>query len=257
MELLILDENFSPVDFVDTFQTAIWTDRYNKCGDFELYMLADTASVANVKLDRYLYLRGSEHLMIIEKNATTTNAEEGGKLVVSGRSLESMLDRRIIWNPLNLSGSLQNGVKTLLEDNVISPTDPDRKIPGFKFKNSTDQRILDLTLEAMYYGENLYDTICAICETNELGFRVLPDWENPPGFIFELYKGDDHSYEQEALPWVVFSPEFDNILSSEFVESKNILKNVALVVSNRAVQISVSGVLPESIPENELEAMLK
>ena len=47
--------------------------------------------------------------------------------------------------------------------------------------------------------------------------------------MFKLYSGVDRSYDQTANPYVVFSPNFENIINSNYVESKSALKNVTLV----------------------------
>ena len=103
MDLLILDKNFDTIGIIDTYESFNWTDRYNEAGDFEITMVLDTVQHTKELLsifveDNYVYLGMSEHLMIIEDLNITTDQEEGNKLVVSGRSLESILDRRIVWD---------------------------------------------------------------------------------------------------------------------------------------------------------------
>ena len=48
-------------------------------------------------------------------------------------------------------------------------------------------------------------------------------------FVFDLYKGADRSYNQMENPYVIFSPEYDNLLESDYVYAKERYKNVALV----------------------------
>ena len=146
---------------------------------------------------------------------------------VTGRSLESMLDRRIVWTQTILNGNLQNGVQQLLNENLINPTNADRKIDNFIFLASEDERVTSLTLEAQYTGDNLLTVINSICETNDIGFKVYLNDENK--FVFTLYKGQDRSYDQLVNPYVIFSTNFDNIIDSEYLESKTKYKNVTLV----------------------------
>lgn len=148
-------------------------------------------------------------------------------VTVTGRSLESILDRRIVWGQKLLSGNLQNGIKTLLNENVISPSDSNRKIPNFIFKESTDPAITKLKLEAQYTGDNLYDVIQKICEEQGIGFKITLNDEKQ--FVFELYAGSDRSYDQTENPYVIFSPKFENIINSNYIESKASLKTVTLV----------------------------
>lgn len=227
MELLIMDENFAGVSTLDIFESLIWTDRYYACGDFEIYMPCSEKMLSTLKQDMYLYLRESEHIMIIEDIQIDTDVEDGAHLTVTGRSLESILDRRVIWNLTTLSGGLQAGVKQLLNENAISPSDPARVIPNLIFEDSTDSKITNLSLNAQYYGENLYDVICEVCESNEIGFKITLNELNQ--MVFSLYAGTDRSYEQTENPYVIFSPGFDNLLNSNYISSKKTLKTVTMI----------------------------
>lgn len=241
MELLILDKNFNSSETLDIFESLIWTDRYFECGDFELYVPASEKLLNILPPGYYVYLRESEHLMIVEDREITTDAEEGAHLKITGRSLESILERRIIWNQTTLSGSLQDGIKKLLDENIISPVDESRKISNFVFEASTDERITSLTIDAQYFGENLYDTIVDICKSENVGFKVVL---NETTLVFSLYMGEDRSYNQEANPYVVFSPSFDNLINSNYLDSQKTLKTDALVAgegegsNRRTVSIS-------------------
>lgn len=172
MDILVLDENLEVIDIVETFNSFIWTDRYNEYGDFELRISIDDRSVKALRIDRYLQNRDSDHLMIIDTLEIDSDAEDGTYLVVTGKSLESILGRRIVWGLKILEGNLQNGIKSLLNENVISPSNLDRKINNFVFEESTDPLITELSIKAQYTGDNLYDVIHTICENQNLGFKV-------------------------------------------------------------------------------------
>lgn len=227
MDIWVLDENLEAVDIVETFNSFIWTDRYNEYGDFELRISIDDPAVKALRIDRYLQNRDSDHLMIIDTLEVDTNAEDGRYLVVSGKSLESILERRIVWGLAVLDGNLQNGIKTLLNSNVISPSNADRKISNFVFEETSDPIITELTIKAQYTGDNLYDIIRTICEEQSIGFKVTLN--NSKQFVFKMYSGKDRSYSQSENPYVVFSPKFDNLLSGNYIESKAAWKNVTLV----------------------------
>ncbi len=227
MELLVLNTKFETVAFIDSFESHIWSDRYNERGDFELTFAMDSNILEFLKEDYYLVSSESEHAMIIEDIAVDSDIEDGNMLIVTGRSLESILERRIVWGQKVLKGNLQNGVKTLINEAIISPTDANRKIDNFIFEESTDKRITDLTLDAQYYGEDLYSVIEGLCQEHEIGFKIVLNDNNQ--FVFSLYVGEDKSYRQTTNPYVVFSPEFDNIITSNYFMSKATLKNVALV----------------------------
>lgn len=227
MDLTVLDTNLDAIVIVDMYESFIWTDRYNKPGDFELYVSITDGILKYLKKNYYLTNRDSEHGMIIEKIYINSDVDDGNHITVTGRSLESILDRRIIWGQQNISGNLQNGIRTLLNLCIIDPVDLDRKIDNFMFEESTDPAITGLTIRAQYTGDNLLDVIEKICNDNGLGFKITIN-ENKQ-FVFKLYVGTDRSYDQMRNPYVVFSPKFENIINSNYVESNSALKTVTLV----------------------------
>lgn len=225
--LYLLDKNYDAYDAVDKFKSLLWTVRYNKAGDFELYVPADLDIVKRFHEGDYVWIEDSDRLMILEDINLQTDPEDGDYLILSGRSLESILERRIIWGMTVITGNFQNGIKTLLNRNVISPAIENRRIPNFTFKESTDPRITELTVEAQYFGENLYEEIEKLCQEKEVGFKVLPNGAG--GFEFSLYIGEDRSYDQIKNPWVVFAPNYENLQSSNYLYSKKNFKNATLV----------------------------
>ena len=227
MEFLVLNTKFEAVTILDVFESFIWTDRYSKCGDFEIYTSSDRQTISTLKEDFYIWTEDSEHIMIIENRKIITDVEEGNKLLVSGRSLESILDRRIVWNQILLDGYFQTQIKRLLTENVINPSDSNRKISNFIFEETDDPYILSLKVQVQYTGDNLYEAICKLCESVSIGFKITLNNNNQ--FVFKLYYGEDRSYDQETNPYVVFSPSFENIINSNYYESKARYKNVGLV----------------------------
>lgn len=227
MEMLVLNTDFESVDVVDSFKSMIWTDRYNSYGNFEIYLTINSDVLKYLKEDYYLWLKDSEHSMIIEGIAIDSDIEEGNHIIVTGRSLESILERRIIWGQKVLTGNLQLAIQTLLNEAIISPTISDRKIDNFIFEASTDPKVTGLTVDTQFTGDDLYVIIKKLCQANNLGFKIILNDRNQ--FVFSLYAGTDRSYNQSINPYVVFSPNFENIINSNYFTSKAKLKNVTLV----------------------------
>lgn len=247
MEFLVLNTDFEAIAVIDTYESMIWTDRYNECGDFEIKFAMDNSILNYIKEDYYLWLKESEHCMIVENIQITTDVEEGNSLFVTGRSLESILDRRIIWGQRNFSGNLQDAIETMLNENIISPSVEDRKISNFTFVPSTDTKVTSMTINHQYTGDNLYDIIKGLCKENNIGFKITLTNDNK--FAFSLYAGVDRSYDQTENPYVIFSPNFENIINSNYFLSKSDFKNVSLVMGEgdgtsrkRAVVGSGSGI---------------
>ncbi len=232
---------------VEHHKSFIWTDRYDTPGDFEIYIPIAAVSREHLKIDNYISCDMSEHLMIIEDIKTESDLDNGNFLIVTGKSLESIPSRRIVWYPITFTDEpLQNVIKTLLEKNIISPEDTSRAIPNFIFEESTDERITSIDKVTVSYaiGDNLGDIIEDICKTYQLGYKIIPNDDNQ--FIFSLFAGTDRSYAQETNPWIIFSPNQDNIISSRFNESTSNYKNVTLVINEKTTYDEAN---PEGVTE--------
>lgn len=227
MYLLVLNTKFETIAVVDNFRSLIWVDRYRECGDFEIVVPASREFIDIFKDDYYVVNLESNHTMIVEGRLTKSDSEAGNSIIVTGRSLESILERRIIWNPTVLKGNFQTAIKKIIDENIISPTDRNRKISNFRFIESTDPIVTALTIDTTLLGEDIYSVLVDYCTVNGIGFKVTLSKDN--FFEFSLYAGTDRTYEQSENPYVIFSPGFENIINSSYKENKENYKNTTLV----------------------------
>lgn len=247
MDIYLLDTSYETVTIVDVFESLTWVDKYRGAGSFELKIPADSDLAGYFQEGYYLWSTDSDRMMIIETIQIDVSPDDGAHMTISGESLESILRRRIVWVTQEIEGNLQDKLVALLNENAINPTLEARKIPKFSVKTSEDKAVTGCTVElTQVFGENLYDVIDDICRLNRLGWRVLPDIAGA-GFVFEIYSGLDHSYDQNDRMWVVFSKEYDNLVNSRFWQSKTDWKNAILVAGNGKdqEQLTISGALGE------------
>lgn len=252
INLVVLNQKFQEIKVIDSYESLLWCDRFWRPGDFEIYTPVQTSALTYPVANNYLQIKDSEHTMIIEDTTIESNIETGNHIKIVGRSLESILDRRIVWSQTDISGNLQNGIHRLLNENIISPTDPARQISNFIFEASDDPAITSLEMEAQYTGDNLLDIISTLCENNKIGFKITLNDSNQ--FVFKLYAGEDRSYNQDPNPHVVFSPAFDNIINSNYAEIQSDAKTITLVAgegegSNRITRTIGTG---EGLARKEL-----
>lgn len=233
MDALIMDKDFNVTNILDSFISFIWTDRYQSAGDFEVYVPASEEMAKMMPIDGYLSQDASPYCMVIEEMQCLTDVEDGNKMLFKGRSLESLLERRVIWNRIfrtdETTLNLQTAVERALNENAINPSDPNRKIPGLKFVQSVDPNVTNHYVKGEVRGQNLYDTIVEWCTQHNIGFRILPNYETKE-LSFSLYYGNDYSYDQDQNPYVVFDPQFGNLVSSDYVATRKDFRTVCLVV---------------------------
>lgn len=231
MIIYILDSDQKSVNVIDSYFSYIWTEEYGKYGSFELYLPMNYIRDDLLAKGSYLYSEGMENstLMIVEDIQINAKAD-GDQLVLTGRSLESILDRRIIWEEPYIFDTSYKLIKSLIEDSIISPDLEDRRISNFIFKESTDEKVLSATtpyLEELR-GFNLYEIVSDICVRSNLGFRIKPDFLG--GFIFELYSGIDRTTSQNTNPPVIFSSKLETLLGCDYFKSTRNVKNSALIL---------------------------
>lgn len=234
MELLVLNSNFEAFGVIDIFKSLIWTDRYYGFGDFELTASPNNKILASVLNGKYLYFTESEHLMRLEDINIKSNAEQGKNIIVKGRSIETILEQRIIWNQTILTGGFQDGILKLLEENAIDPNDTSRKISLLEYEESTDPAITSLEVDSQFLGETLYSAITNLCLSKKVGYKIILTNQNK--FKFKLYAGTDRSRDQLLNPYVVFSPKFENLINSDYLTTNKFAKTVTLVAGETGIE---------------------
>lgn len=228
--ILVLNKQFIATYAVSDFKSFIWTERYWACGDFRLETIFTLEIFNNIKVGDYIYLNGSDYIMIVEKVQIGYSPIDRNDqtLVFSGRSMESILDRRIIWEDWEFNDSVHNIVKSLVYDNLISPSDSKRRINIIHWKNSLDSDVYSKNIELGGYCDGLYEVIQAICQTYGIGMRAL--YRDGDSFVsLELYSGKDRSYSQSMLPPIIFSSNYENLGMSRYTFSTDEYKTFALV----------------------------
>lgn len=233
MEALVLNRKFQTLAIIDAFESFIWAERYNTPGDFEIYMPIAIAPLDAIKRDNYIWIRGSDRLQIIEDLEIVTNSEDGDYITITGRTLESILERRSVYTLTYIEGTLQDGFEQLLNENALNPTDKKRKIPELRFIRNDDDRLNDLPMLGTFFGESLLDIAETYCEVYDLGFKIVFNEEDSM-FEFSFYYGEDRSYNQDTNLWVVFSENYDNLIGSNYFESFKELRTAAVICSENS-----------------------
>ena len=215
MELYVLNGGLQEIAVIDSYSSLIWTKRYYTYGDFELYLPASKELMQILRQDYYITREDDETVMIIEKIEIKTDIENGDFLTVSGRSIESILARRIIRNQTNISVSNPVlGINRMITENAITCEDV-RKLPGLSVAAALE---IPQAYSAQFTGTNLLDAVTRICTEFGLGMKIIL---SNGGFVFSCYEGRDVD--------VTFSPEFDNLISSEYKTDMTNYFNMAFV----------------------------
>ena len=223
--LTILSPLLVPLGLLNQFTAMTWTSRTTTFGGFELWcpMLPENSEL--LKPDNLLWTGGDE-LGVIETIQKSTDEQGGTILQVSGRFIESWLERRIIWGQYSGTEVVSNHLRNLVTMNAISPSDPKRKIPHLTL--AVDQSPLGPSVSFSDSYSNLWTTALELANANSLFLRVKADV--PEGELrFTILKGTNRSVEQSILPAVVLSTDLSDILTDSYTLDATTWCNMSLV----------------------------
>lgn len=258
MEFRVFDQNFEVFDVVDIYESIIWTTRFQSAGDFELVTPVTEKILNAMRIGFYFFCNlfydeetDTGSLMVIESIEIESDPENGNKLKVVGRDLKSILDRRIIWGlrTFTTSDNLKDCIIAMLNENIIDPQDwsktyqdsasgtitisdngADRKIDNFEII-SDELTWPTLTGDCQYSLESLYAVMEDLMPKYNIGYDIVYDFTNKK-FLFSLKQYRYRVYDIEKNPNnspILFSPGFENLRNSNYIESGVNEKNVALI----------------------------
>lgn len=223
MDVFVLDKTFKPLGVIDYCQSIIVSTYYNQIGDFELYVPVTEEALEILKVNNIVYLENDRsNLLFIQNVKIQTDIENADYITVTGFSAEIFIKNRIAWGLNETSGSLADCIRKLLTDNLIDPEDSARKNPLVKIGGLVEGE----TLTKQTTGGNLLEVIEQMLEAQKLGHRMNFDGYS---FVFSTYEGTDRTYNQTSKSPVLFSPDFDNLLATEYEQNFEGFANVALV----------------------------
>lgn len=210
---VIMNTSFERLAVIDDYISFIWTTRYYSTGDFELCVDVSETNFDLFQVDYYVVRDGIEDVGIIE-NIHIQHDEDGNEMmVITGRFLGSILGRRIIAVQTTVTGAISTCINTLINQNIINPSESARKISNFVLGSYS----FSTAIQMQFTGDNLEETIANLCVTYGIGYKVTLNDQNQ--FVFQLYQGTDHTYDQTENPWIIFSDKYETLVSAEYEEN--------------------------------------
>ena len=228
-ELLVYEvtnESFEVVGIIDAILIS-WTKYFNKFADISLKVLATEQNIKLLTKNRIIYPKGGTDAAFID--IVEIQKTEKGELIlqIKGRTLESLLDRRVFYGRVNYENLFVSSILALLVRTTFITSPISNQALKF-FKISDDYEDVAPQLENCQYSfGSIYDHIHTLCETYpNLGYEMQFNPEEKR-IIFQILQSNDHTENSENP--VVFSSALNNILSSEYYSSVRDFKNVAFV----------------------------
>ena len=212
MELEIYNQSLENVGIVDLTNSIIWHRKFFESGVFEIVAPANKSNLLLLQKGYVISYDGTDEFGIID-TINITQSEGITNIKATGYIGKGLLSRRIIGTQTTLTDTAENATRQLVTSNVITPTNANRAISNVilgTVKGYTD------TVDCVANGDNLLDYIVAISQSVNIGFELFFDKVNK-NFYAECRKGTDRSTEQIENPQVIFSQEYDNLRSCDYL----------------------------------------
>ena len=239
--LEIRNQNFQIAGICDVFKSVIWRAEYYGTGDFEIYAPVSPVNLALLIEDNFVTRPNDENVGVIESVEYTFDVTNGRMIVAAGRFAKSILDRRVtIANmtsgvpvPYELSGSVSDAARQLVETNAINCSfDSSRNIPNFILGEyqSFNPQIVDEngnSTKIQTFLDNLLMWTDELLKNYKLGAVVRL---NAGNLEYHVVEGKNRAVDNEdGNNPVIFSQDFENLISSDYKEDKKNFKNYAII----------------------------
>lgn len=226
--MLYVIDNADIIGLVDAYVSLVWAVQFAGLGEFELVVRCTTENVDLLRKGRVLCRSEDRsgntfnNCMIIRTTTFSYDSESGYLLRVRGTGLKGMLNQRIIWEQENHENApVANVVTAVVTNNTPAG---DRSLPNFVIPNPPASITATGTFQV--FGENLGDWVSAVASEYGFGWDIVFDGSDN---VFTLKSSTNRTRAGGSDSPVIFSREFDNLLSCEYKEDMENYANTALV----------------------------
>lgn len=220
----IISPDFELLGEIDDYESLQFIRRFYKVGEFELHININKANT-DALVENNLIMLGNKTnkvgIIMHRENQVGDNGETTDTLIIKGPTLKGIMSRRLIVPPVNgdgydsQTGAIETILKAFVNNNVVNPADTNRKISQVSIADGQKRGKQDAWRSRF---EVLSDKLAEIGEYAQIGWDVTLDIANSK-WIFDIAVGRNLTTEQDILPPVIFSTDFDNIKDQHFIQS--------------------------------------
>lgn len=215
--LFIFDKNLNMLGIIDSFISLRWHRKYFEAGEFEIVLPVTDYIKRMINTDVLVMRNNYTEAGIIETIEYNDNGTEE-EIIISGRFLSCLLERRIVKNKINFSGQSIEGMNTIVDS--MTP-----------LSNAWETSPVSMTSRNIQFQctyKNVYDYLCRLSEYSNIGFRIVPNVDSKV-YLFETYTGKDRTSSQNANEQYSFSDDNFNIEQGSLVISNKTKTNYVLI----------------------------
>lgn len=222
--------------------SVLWVERYRSPGEFKIEAPLSSGLVEFLPLGSFISHLNTSVVMMVENHEIKQPKDEDPTVSITGRCFTCFLENRTVGDQLafgdneitdyNLaSDQTWDQVVTLIDEHLISSTDPNDRLPGVDVNHTcsgtvtTEQRSLRPT--------DVYQAVIDILKIDDLGLKSVRPTPTESLTYFTVYRGNDIS-NKVRFSWM--RGDLDNV---EYFFSSKKFKTQARVMG-RWVQVVVN-----------------
>lgn len=246
---------FSNASPIANWESALWTERFRDPGEFEIKARLSSGLLTALPIGTFISHTKTLEVMIVENHQITEETDEDPLLTITGRSLECILDQRIVgqnrnWAspPASIEASVYNlasnstwvQARQLIREHSVTGvvTNSSDAIPGIEVEHSVS--LTGVNEARVINRGSVHSALMELLSIDELGIKVLRRHAfsglpgNATNTIFFIYQPTDRRNR------VIFSSKTGDIDSADYLWSIKKMKNAALV-SGKFIEAFVAG----------------
>lgn len=217
MAYIIMSDEFEKLCEITAHKSILWHELYldPTGGDFRMELAADRY-LPYIKKGYYIINEDSEKFGIIDTFEVKDTEEDGLLLTVSGQMGESILQRRVIWPTVSMTGTTDEVVAAIIRMNITAPSNQSRQIANFVYLENPE---FSDNVSKQITGAQVGSAIVSIVGQFGYAYVVTIDAKQKR-FVMRLIKGKDRSANQTENPVILFSAEDFGISEFTYLTSE-------------------------------------
>lgn len=225
MRLEVFDFELNRLGLIEIYSSINYTLKFIDVGSFELKCAINEQNVKLIQKNRFLWIE-DEVCGIIQYISSST---DDGTITVKGKLAKEMLNWRWVYPCFVKTGEPAALAESIVNIHCVNPSESKRKMRGLVIGNA-GYVINKPHITYQKTGDTVLTSVQNISTANNLGFEIYFNPRNANPFKFVMLEGKDRTIgNKDGNKPVVFSRDFENIVSGSYEYNDDSFRNVALV----------------------------
>ena len=230
MRLEVFDFELNRLGLIEIYSSINYTLKFIDVGSFELKCAINEQNVKLIQKNRFLWIE-DEVCGIIQYISSST---DDGTITAKGKLAKEMLNWRWVYPCFVKTGEPAALAESIVNIHCVNPSEFKRKMKGLVIGNA-GYVINKPHITYQKTGDTVLTSVQNISTANNLGFEIYFNPRNTNPFKFVMLEGKDRTIgNKDGNKPVVFSRDFENIVSGSYEYNDDSFRNIALVAGETA-----------------------